>query len=389
MSTVQDIDSLMQRFARKTVPGCSLIVMQHGETLYEGYHGYADLENRSPITEDSMFRLYSMTKVIVCTAAMMLFERGKILLTEPVSEYLPEFNCSEVAEMTGNGSFILRKASRPIEIRDCLNMSCGLGYPIPSNINHPTDRAILEYRERLENAGTYTLRDEIKELAKVPLRFDPGTHFAYGLGHDIIAAIIEEVSGKTIGEFLKAEIFEPLEMRYTAYRINDETKNFLVKCYDVSDEYNFTWDRGIRDDIYQPDSIYEGGGAGLLSNTKDYAAFTQMLANGGIWKGYRLLGKRTIDLMRTNILSETGLHDFWRIPVMAGYGYGLGVRTMMFPAGISNTPVGEFGWAGVAGTWMSVDPDDGFSVVYMHNTFPSNDVWHNMRIRAAAYGLLQ
>ena len=145
---------------------------------------------------------------------------------------------------------------------------------------------------------------------------------------------------------------------------------------------------GMFDEKFEPDQVYEGGGAGIFSTIPDYAVFTQMLANGGILDGKRILGRNTIDLFRANMLNETQLAEF-RNTYLDGYGYGLGVRVMMDIAGVSNSTPGEFGWTGAAGTWNSIDPTNHFSAVYMHNTFPNNEEYHHMRVRAVAYGMIE
>ena len=162
----------------------------------------------------------------------------------------------------------------------------------------------------------------------------------------------------------------------------------MIQVYKLEEDGSYTSLGDTWDTRHQPDSKYEGGGSGLFSNTRDYAKFTQMLANGGVYNGVRILGRNTIDLMRTNMLNDTQLSEF-TYTYSEGYGYGLGVRTMINNGGVSNSTPGEFGWTGMAGTWTSIDPANRFSVVYMQNTSPNNEEYHHMRIRAAAYGLLE
>ncbi len=388
MSTTMDMDALLRDFADHHVPGAGCIVMQNGETLYEGYTGYADLANKRPVDAGTIFRLYSMTKVIVCTGALILFERGKFALNDPYSDYFPEWKDVKVAELTGNGSFRFRAPHRPLRVKDVFNMACGLPYPSPKG-EHPTDQGMNDVRRELNRQynGKYTVSQEVAAMASVPLRFDPGEHWLYGFGHEMVAALIERCSGMTVGEFLKKEIFEPLNMTSTGYRYSGDQRERMAVLYRMNDKGIYEPD-GSRDIRFEPDQVYEGGGAGLFSNLRDYAVFTQMLACGGVYQDTRIIGKNTIDLMRTNMLNETQLKEFTNT-YLEGYGYGLGVRTMMNIAGVSNSTPGEFGWTGAAGTWTSIDPANHFSAVYMHNTFPNNEEYHHMRVRAAAYGLLR
>jgi CubicO group peptidase (beta-lactamase class C family) len=223
-------------------------------------------------------------------------------------------------------------------------------------------------------------------MAEAPAAFEAGTHFLYGYGHDIIAALIQLTSGKKLGIFLREEIFEPLGMTSTGYRYFGDIKERLAPVYVQNNTGWFEKSADRQDYLMEPNAKLERGGAGLFSTIPDYLKFTQMLANGGTYNGSRIIGRKTIDLMRQNQLSKQQLRDFGGT-YLAGYGYGLGVRTMMDPAaGCSNTSVGEFGWTGALGTWTSIDPSEGVSVVYMHQTSPNMEEYHHLRVRAAAYG---
>ena len=389
MSTQKDMDQLLASFAEQTVPGCGCILMQDGKMLYEGYAGFADLARTKPVGPFTLFRLYSMTKVIVCTAGMIQFERGKFALNEPYANYFPEFKDTQVAEKDASGAWRLRKSSRPIRIKDVFNMACGLPYDQPDS-DHPTDVAIRKVTKELteRTGGRYTLLEHVRALGSVPVYFDPGTHWLYGFGHELVAALVEKTSGMTIGEFLKKEIFEPLGMKNTGYRLEDEQWPQMTTLFHRNDDGSYEeHDAGLGDARFAKDAFYEGGGSGLYSTVRDYATFTQMLACGGTLNGVRFLGSQTIDMMRTNMLNEQQLKDFTNT-YLDGYGYGLGVRTLLSQAGVSNSTPGEFGWTGAAGTWTSIDPAHKFSVVYMHNMFPNNEEYHHMRVRAVAYGML-
>lgn len=389
MSTVKDMDALLKDYSEHHVPGAGCIVMRDGKVLYEGYTGFADLATGRKVDETTLFRLYSMTKVIVCTGAMILFERGKFALNDPYSDYFPEWKDTKVAELTGNGTFLIRPVKRPIRVKDVFNMACGLPYPSPKG-EHPTDKGMNEVRAALNEKynGKYTVSQEVAAMAQVPVRFDPGEHWLYGFGHEMVAALIERCSGMSVGAFLKKEIFDPLGMTSTSYRFGEGQRERMITLYHINEDHSYEPMAGMMDERFEPDQIYEAGGAGLFSNLRDYAVFTQMLACGGIYDGKRILGPNTIDLMRANMLNETQLKEFHNT-YLDGYGYGLGVRTMMDIAGVSNSTPGEFGWTGAAGTWTSIDPAHHFSAVYMHNTFPNNEEYHHMRIRAVAYGMIE
>lgn len=389
MSTKAQMDELLKGFVvpGKGPAGCGCAVAKDGEIIYEGYYGMANLEKQQPITRDTVYRLYSMTKVIICTAAMMLQERGKFLLNDPLYEYFPSWRHMNKVVSGGNGRYGIRPLEKPIEVRHAFSMAMGMPYP---ELGLPTDQAMLKVRARLAKENPkYDLLTEIDAMSEVPVAFEPGTRFLYGFGHELVAGLIQVVSGKKVSEFLKEELFEPLGMNSTGYRFFGDIRDRMAVMYHRDEDGTLTDVSEKYDDRLQEDAVYEGGGAGLFSTVPDYLAFTQMLAAGGTYRGHHYIGRKTIDLMRQNQLNETQLKDF-RNSYLAGYGYGLGVRTMMDPgAGYSPTSVGEFGWTGMAGTYTSIDPSEGFSVVYMHQLDPNMEEEHHHRIRSVAYGLLR
>jgi CubicO group peptidase (beta-lactamase class C family) len=327
-----------------------------------------------------------MTKVIICAAAMMLFERGKFLLNDPLYEYFPEYKHINKVQTDAGGEIKIVPANNHMTVKQAFTMSVGLPYPMN---NSYTGKEMAKVQDELKRTlGKFKLRTEIKAMAKVPVAFEPGTRWLYGYGHDLVAGLIEIVSGMTVGEFLQQEIFGPLGMESTGYRSHDDLASRMASVYDRSEDGKLTKTKGIFDDYHKPDAIFEGGGAGLYSSIKDYLKFTQMMANGGELDGVRIIGRKTIDLMRKNQLSRVQLGDFTN-SYLAGYGYGLGVRTMMDPAaGNYNGSVGEFGWTGGAGTWTAIDPSEGVSIVYMHQLQPNMEEYHHHRLRAAAYGCI-
>jgi CubicO group peptidase (beta-lactamase class C family) len=387
MADYSHLSALLRRFGEKELSGCACALAKDGKTLYEAYYGYADKEAGTPVTESTVYRLYSMTKVVVCAAALIQFERGKFLLNEPLYEYFPEYRKPLVFKDRAYGGPAAEEAKNPPLVKHAFTMAVGLPYPFGDT---PTALAMKKVRQRLEEQyGKYDLRTDIKAMAEVPLAFEPGTRFLYGFGHDLVAGLVEVTSGKSIGRFLKEEIFDPLDMGDTGYRYFGDIKSRMAAMYRRDDGGALTRIDGLMDNNHEPDALYEGGGAGLFSTTRDYLKFSQMMALGGIYKGRRIIGRKTIDLMRRNHLNAGQLEDFTN-SYQAGYGYGLGVRTMMDPpAGGSNSSIGEFGWTGLAGTWVSIDPAEGFSAVYMHQMIPNMEEHYHHRVRAAAYGSIE
>lgn len=385
MAGKENLDRFLEELVKTGPAGCGCAVMQDGKTLYENYFGYADLEKKKKITADSVYRQFSATKVIVCTAAMMLYERGGFLLNDPIGEYFPEWKHTMVAEQQEDGSIHLREAKRPIEVRDCFSMAMGIGYG-GSEYTHQ----MMEMRraQLAASVGDYTLRQDIRAMADVPVLFDPGERWLYGFGHELVAGLIEVVSGKKVSRFLQEELFDPLGMTSTGYHYFGTIRERMVTAYQLEDGKRTPISNPMFEERFEESAKYEAGGAGLFSTVPDYMKFAQMLACGGIWNGEQLIGRKTIDLMRTNQLNERQMKDFSG-PYLEGYGYGLGVRTRLdCPRATGNTSVGEFGWTGFMGTYAAIDPKEKMSVVYMHNSIPNMEQYVHHRVRDIAFGML-
>lgn len=385
MADFKELSRLLEEILEQGPAGCGCAVARNGEILFEEYHGVKDLESGEPITADSVYRQYSTTKVAVCTGAMMLLERGKFLLNDPIYEYFPEWKDTMVAQPEEDGSYRVRPAKRPILIRDCFSMAMGIGYGGTDYTHQAAEKVRAQLRA---NVGEYTLQQEIKAMAEVPVAFDPGTHWLYGFGHELVAGLIEVVSGKGVVQFLKEELFEPLDMKNTGYHYFGDIRERMVTTYLLKEDGSREASPYFqRDELFEPEAKYEGGGAGLFSTVRDYLALTQMLACGGEYQGRKIMGRKTIDLMRCNQLNEQQLKEF-RNPYLEGYGYGCGVRTLMDPSAGVNSSVGEFGWTGMLGTYVSIDPAEKLSLVYMHNLFPNREAYIHPRIRNIVYGVL-
>ncbi len=387
MADFKALSSFLEEALEHGPVGNGCAVARNGELLFEEYHGWADREKGIPADASSVYRQWSTTKVAVCTGAMLLWERGKFLLTDPIYEYFPEWKDTMVAETAEDGTVKLRPPKRPIQVRDCFSMAMGIGY----DGQDYTHQVLRQEREKLvQTVGDYTLRQDIRAVSAVPIAFDPGTQWLYGFGHELVAGLIEVISGKTVGRFLKEELFEPLGMNSTGYHFFGDIRERLVKPYLLGEDGKAEGaDTFQGDERFEPEARYEAGGAGLFSTVRDYLALTQMLACGGEYQGRKIMGRKTIDLMRSNQLNERQLAQFsGSNPYLAGYGYGLGVRTMMDPSAGTNTSVGEFGWTGMMGTYVAIDPAEKISLVYMHNLFPNNEAYIHPRIRNIVFGTL-
>lgn len=391
MRGTEKLDALLKNFVEmeRGPAGCALTVRLGEEILYEGYQGYADEGAGKKIGRDTVYRMYSCTKPITAAAAMILLEEGKILLDDPVWWYLPEYKNLTCCHYAGNNMETLIPAA-DMTIKHLLTMTSGFTYDGECNGTQRETKKVLDV---IKQEGFVSTREFAGRLARVPLAFQPGSHWNYGLGLDVMGAVIEEASGMGFGEFLKKRLFEPLEMPNTGFFKEEIPREQLAVMYRYQDGKRLP----NESEEYKFSSVYrlESGGGGLLSTVEDMSHFAGMMAKGGIWKDKRILNYRSIELMSRNHLRGEALEDFqdthrhgWNF--MYGYGYGLGVKTLIDLAD-SNClgSSGEFSWAGAAGTLLSMDPVNRLSVVYAHQLMPDNrEEFCHPRILNAVYSII-
>lgn len=397
MGDFRKLDALLQRFVDEGLPGCSCTIAKKGEILYDGYFGYSDVENRVPLNDRNVFRQASLTKVAMYTMAMKLFEQGKFKMTDPLYEYFPEWKNTMKRVYLPDGKVEIVPVEKPITIKNIMNMTMGMPYQMftGQTVAHPVAREMTEKMQPLIDKGYYTLREQIKAVSEVPIAFEPGTHWMYGFASELTAGLLEVIEGKPAELVIKEQLFEPLGMDSSANFIFGDLGERLVK------NYYFAPGKKLGDpDAYRVmPADREAGMAGplgtvsgfqrVITNSRDYTKLMQMLANGGVHNGERILGKKTIELMATNTLSQEILESDFRDLYNAGYGYGYGVRTLMDKyQGHCNGSIGQFGWTGGTGTWAEADPSEGISIVYMHNLQPNMEQYFHLRMRAVAQGCL-
>jgi len=390
VANFSQLDKLLQSFVDGGLPGCALQIAQKGKTIYEGYFGYSDLETKAPITSKSVFRLASMSKIPLYTTMMMLYERGKFLMTDPIYNYFPEWKNINKFVKNPNGEIRIVPVERPITISDCMSMKCGLPYcNSMAKTENRTLRAMQECMKPLIEKGHYTNREHIAAMANAPLAFEPGTHWIYGFSSELAAGIIEAVCGKSIDDVFKEFLFDPLEMNDTRAHYFDDIEQRMVKLYAKGPDGKLSAGPTFFDKKHIPGPENEAGWARLFTTANDYTKLISMLANGGEYNGKRIMGRKSIDMMRANGLNEVQQKDFDDL-YNAGYGYGYGVRTLIDKQkGNHNGSLGAFGWTGGFGTWCEADPEDGVSIVYMHNLTPSEEVYYHHRMRTVAYGCIE
>lgn len=384
MANFKELQALLDRLVDKEyMPGTGCIVIQNGKIVFEHYHGFADIEGKRPVERDTIHKLFSMTKVFTNTAILQLYERGLLTLSDPVSNYIPEFKDMTWCKPIGNGSVEIVPCTVPIRIIDLCTMSAGLTYGWGTSL---ADRETNRLRDELEKENpNYSTLDFAKMLAKAPLLFEPATHWNYSYCHDVLGALIEVVSGKNFETYLKENIFEPLGISDTSFHPQPGKEDRVAKLYVFDPETKNLIDRPM---TLGSSPAYESGGAGLSGTIMDYATFADALTNHGTsTNGVRILGRKTVDLMRTNCLDEQRLKD--NGGTVNGFGYGIGVRTLINNTDNGNLDsIGSFGWSGAAGTHVIMDPSEKLTMVYVQQRFPSNETDILPRLRATLYGAI-
>ena len=355
--------------------GISAQVIRHGETIFATQVGLADKEKGTPLTSDTIFRFYSMTKPMTAALLLMLYEQGRLQLHDPVSDYLPGFANSMVYEKNPDGTYQIVPAKRPITIRHLLTMTSGLTYhgdesPTSQGIGKILQEAITRAATDPEAARTVPI---INRMGQVPMAFHPGEQWRYGFSLDVIGAVIEVICGKRLSTVMQEMIFEPLGMKDSGFCVAPEKIHRLATLYAVGNDGQLHVDtKGLlaTDPTVLP--TFEQGGAGLFSTRSDYARFARLLLGFGELEGTRLLSRKTVELMRADHLTAEQ-KTYYNWDSQRGYSYGLGVRTLVSPAaGGSNGSVGEFGWDGAAGTWFGVDPAEDLVAIYLVQRLPGN-----------------
>ena len=391
---LERIGPAMQAYVDRGVyAGITTLVARRGKVVHAGQFGWRDKEAGEAMTADTIFRLYSMTKPIICTALMTLLEEGRFRLIDPLAKYVPAFGAVKVREADGS----LVAPVRPVMVRDLMTHMSGLSYHFVEN-SSPLG---LMYNEGMLLDAERPLAAAIDDLARFPLAFQPGSKWRYSVGIDVAARVIEVISGRPLGDFLRERLFEPLGMTDTAFGVPPEKRGRVAAMYGRPDVISpgttmmsefAAWMAGVNDRIdvsksHPVDSpdVFMRGGHGLFSTTGDYFRFAQMLANGGELNGARILGRKTLELMHSNFVPAALLPlEIGGLP-MPGYGFGLGSRVLMDVAQ-SGAPgsVGEFGWSGAAKTHYWVDPKEEMVGLFMTQSMMSFDL-PELDLRALAY----
>ena len=383
-------------------PGTQILVYRRGKVVHRALQGFADVERKVAMADDTIFRIYSMTKPITSVAFMMLLEEGRVALDEPVHKYIPEWKNLGVFQAGTAPAFLTRPPSRPMLIVDLLRHTSGLTYGFQQRSN--VDAAYREMKiGEVEKAGT--LQSMIEGLAKIPLEFSPGEAWNYSVSTDVIGYLIEKISGKPFDQFLRERILDPLGMEDTDFFVPADKAHRFAACYSASPQGAMTFhatDRKggltLQDDpatssfLARPSFI--SGGGGLCSTVADYLTFCRALLNGGELDGVRLIGPKTLALMTSNHLP--GGRDLPEISRSLfseasynGIGFGLGFAVTMNPAQtLIPGSAGEYAWGGAATTSFWIDPAEELITIFMTQVLPSTAYPIRRELRTMVYAAI-
>jgi CubicO group peptidase (beta-lactamase class C family) len=367
--------------------GAVTIVVRQGKIAYREGIGYRDVEAQAPMPSDGIFRIASQSKALASVGVMILQEEGKLLITDPVGKYLPAFAETMVAEPNGEGGYDVVPARRPITIRDLLTHTAGISYGMGLLANRGAAADAWEdagitgwyFADRDEPVG-----DTMARLAELPMDAHPGERWIYGYNTDILGAMIEKISGQTLGAFLTERLFDPLGMTDTHFFLPENKLGRLATVYSSVDGGS-SFERAPDPGHMVGQGHYVNGprkafsaGAGVLSTATDYATFLQMMLNGGELNGTRILSRKTVESMISDHLGD--------IPFRAGQGFGLGFSITHDPAatGLPGS-VGEFAWAGAYHSVYWADPREEMVVVYLTQIIPAINLDEQQKVRALVY----
>ncbi|HAN69087.1 MAG TPA: serine hydrolase [Halieaceae bacterium] len=372
------------------LPGSITLIARYGRVGLLDVAGLSDLERDTPMSENTIFRIYSMSKPITSVALMMLYERGLFSLEDPVHRFIPEWRNLAVRTAGAFPLFATAPCERPMTIRDLLRHTSGLTYDFLRESN-------LDYAYRklqvANPAPGYTLKHMIEQLAQLPLEFSPGTRWNYSVATDVLGYLIEVISGQSLPVYLQEHLFGPLGMVDTAFNITPDKVQRLASCYERDAAKKLVCNDDGQASQFR-DRVFYSGGGGLLSTVGDYFRFCQMLLQGGTLDGVRILGSRTLDYMTANHLpGDVDLEQYamgsFSETEYEGVGFGLGFANKMDPVKNGNlASLGSFFWGGLASTLFWVDPEEELVVIFMTQLMPSSTFNLRGQLESMVYAAL-
>lgn len=373
----------------KKLPFAHVAVLRKGQLAYNNFYGVRDIEEGSPVVEDGIYRIYSMTKLVTTVAALVLYEKGAFQLDDPVDKFVNEFRDARVFISGRKDSINSVEAETPMTIRQLMNHTSGLTYGAfdPGPVGQLMRSGKIDFGNLQANLG-----DTVRRLASIPLCFQPGSQWRYGVSTDVLGYVIEVVTGKTLLQVFDELIFKPLNMNDTFFEVPiNKVKKFCSLYTRTKSESLKLLECAGSSRFCKPVNMYSGGG-GLISSMRDYLVFLEMIRCGGRYNDAQILGRKTVELMLRNHLSgdmaSMGQPTFSEMP-MEGIGFGLGGAILLDPvkAQILGSE-GEFTWGGMASTAFWIDPKEELSVVFMTQLIPSSCYPIRRELRVLVYQAL-
>ncbi len=364
---------LQSRIDEKRLSGAVLMVAQDGEILMEEALGYQVVEDETPMSMDTIFRIFSMTKPVTGAALMMLFDEGKFTLDDPVEQHLPELAGMEVfVSQNDDGSWETTPADHPMTIRELMSHTGGLMYTPPLS-NGPIANAYGE--AGIMDLPNYTLAESIPALADIPLAYQPGTQWVYSISVDVQGYLVERLSGMAFDEFLQTRLFDPLGMSDTGFYVQPQNADRLAGQYYPTDGELRRTDTGAF--LSRPKFL--SGGGGLTSTAADYMKFAQMILDDGQHDGEQLLSSEAVELMRSNQLPEAVPNITANL--YPGNVFGLDFAIVENSAAYQGASAGTHWWWGIAGSWFWIDPVEDIVFIGM---IQNDDILYSLRVHAAS-----
>ena len=370
------------------IAGCQVYVSRHGHTGYFKSFGMSDVERAAPMAEDTIFRLYSMTKPIVSIALMQLFEKGHFQLNDPVHRFIPSWKDHQVWVSGAGDDMVTRAPKSPMTMKHILSHSGGITY---GTTGDGVDKAYREHGVKRQKGETLT--SFLANLAKVPLRYDPGEQWLYSLSTDVCGGLVEIISGQKLDDYLAEHIFEPLGMVDTGFHVAPENHSRFAANYSRNKDKSLRLIDDPTTSIYLEPNTFLSGGGGLVGTMADYARFTNMLRCNGTVDGRQIIGSRTLGLMHQNHLKDNS--DLTELSIGAfsetayeGVGFGLGFAVTMGQREAASVSTQDYYWGGAASTIFWVDPIEDMSVIFMTQLMPSTSFDFRGQLKNIIYGAM-
>jgi len=376
--------------APQKIAGALTLVARKGKVAHLSALGLMDLERKKPMTENTIFRIYSMSKPITSVALMMLYEHGHFQLDDPVYKFIPEWRNLRVYELGNHPHWLTVPCERPMTIRDLFSHMSGLTYGFMERTN--VDRAYRRLGIGQENSKD--LRSMIEALAGLPLEFSPGTRWNYSVSTDVLGYLVEQMSGIPLDEYFRNRIFEPLGMFDTGFTVPTDKVDRFAANYTRGPDKKPRLEDDPATSVYTKPGTFFSGGGGLVSTAADYLRFCRMLLNRGELDGQRLLGRKTIELMTTNHLPEG--RDLAELAIGAfsettyegvGFGLGFSIQLDCARAQIVGSP-GEYAWGGAASTAFWIDPSEDLITIFMTQLMPSRTFNFRGQLKSIIYSAI-